>query len=79
MDGRVDGRQDDLFARGAVVLPAVDEAVIAAARARLVATLVRGRTMPWRDPLRIVREDKAFRADAEVLPDEEGVVHLKCV
>ncbi len=69
------GRQGDLSAHVAIPAPVVVEVVVAVARARLVATLALVRaaeTMPWRDPLRIVREDEAFAADAVLLPGGEG-------
>jgi len=66
--------QPDLFgiARRA---PQPDQEIQSLVRARLHATLnlVRGApSMPWDDPLAMIREDNAFRYAKDLLPPVEG-------
>ncbi|MDP3746351.1 MAG: hypothetical protein Q8Q88_04795 [Phenylobacterium sp.] len=67
--------QTDLFATESCVAEAPSEEVAAVIRSRLHATLalVKSATsMPWREPLSIIREDNAFRFGKDALPPDEG-------
>jgi hypothetical protein len=67
--------QPELFeTQSSFAEPASDE-VVAVIRARLHATLAlvkSARSMPWTEPLAIIREDNAFRFGKDALPVEEG-------
>lgn len=67
--------QTDLFATQSRGAEPVSEEVVAIIRTRLRATLALVRSaqsMPWTDPLAIIREDNAFRFGKDALPAEEG-------
>ena len=66
--------QADLFGLSCAGEPSSEE-VVTLIRARLYATLALVKaadTMPWTDPLAIVREDNAFRFGKDALPPAEG-------
>ena len=67
--------QTDLFANPSQVGEAPSDEIVAAIRTRLHATLalVKSATsMPWSEPLSIIREENAFRFGKDALPPEEG-------
>ena len=67
--------QTDLFENLSNVPERASEEVIAVIRDRLHATLalVKAATsIPWTEPLAIIREDNAFRFGKDALPPEEG-------
>jgi hypothetical protein len=67
--------QTDLFANLSQVGESPSDEVVAVIRTRLHATLalVKSATsMPWSEPLSIIREDNAFRFGKDALPPEEG-------
>jgi hypothetical protein len=67
--------QTDLFANPSQGGESPSDEVVAAIRTRLRATLtlVKSATsMPWPDPLSIIREENAFRFGKDALPPDEG-------
>jgi hypothetical protein len=67
--------QTELFATQSSLAEPPSEEVVAVIRARLHATLalVKSATsMPWTEPLAVIREDNAFRFGKDALPTEEG-------
>jgi len=67
--------QSDLFVTEPCLAESPNEEVAAVLRSRLNATLalVKSATsMPWTEPLSIIREENAFRFGKDALPAEEG-------
>ena len=67
--------QTDLFATESPQAEPPSDEVVVIIRARLYATLAlvkSASTMPWAEPLAIIREENAFRFGKDALPPEEG-------
>ena len=53
--------------------PSAETAALVRARLHATLALVKGaQTMPWTDPLAMIREDNAFRFGKDMLPPAEG-------
>jgi uncharacterized protein (DUF2267 family) len=67
--------QADLFASPSHVAERATEEVVSVIRNRLHATLALVKaavSMPWDEPLSVIREENAFRFGKDALPDEEA-------
>jgi hypothetical protein len=67
--------QPELFETPSSFAEPPSEEVVAVIRTRLHATLAlvkSASSMPWTEPLAVIREDNAFRFGKDALPIEEG-------